>query len=69
MVNYNTAHSKTAYKYLLKDKKKYDLQIWQHNICHTNIIAIKNMIIEEKIKRKKGLLKDIRDITTLAEVA
>ena len=50
-VNYDTTHSKVAHKYLLKafynrtHQKEYDAQIWQHNICHTNIIAMKDVII------------------------
>lgn len=31
------------------NKKKYKLQIWQYNICYTNIIKIKNEIILEKM--------------------
>ena len=51
MVNYDIAHSKAAHKYLLKmfynktNKKKYNLQIGQHNVRHTNIITIKDVII------------------------
>ncbi len=45
-INYDTAHNKTAHKYLLKtfygrtNKKEYKLQILKHNIRHTNIIAM-----------------------------
>ena len=72
-VNYNTAHNKAIYKYLLKafynktNKKEYNLQIWEQNICHTNIIAIKNMIISKKAKEM--LWKNIMDTTAPAEVA
>ena len=75
MVNYNIAHSKAVYKYLLKafynriKKKEYDLQIWQHNIRHTNIIAMKDVIIEEKAREKKRLSKNIANTIALAEVA
>ncbi len=47
-MNYDIAHSKATYKYLLKtfykrrNKKEYELQIRQHNIWHTNIIIIKD---------------------------
>lgn len=55
-VNYDTAHSKIAYKYFFKtfynkiNKKKYDLQIRQHNVNNTNIIAVKDVIIIEKAR-------------------
>lgn len=45
------ANNEAMHKYLLKafynkiNKKEYDLQICQHNICYTNIIAIKDIII------------------------
>ena len=48
------------HKYLLKafynrtNKKEYDLQIWQYNVCYTNIIAMKDVIIKEKTREKKG---------------
>ena len=64
-----------AYKYFLKafynktNKKEYDLQIRQHNVCHTNIIAIKDVIIKEKGRKKEGLSEDIADTTAPAEVA
>ena len=53
-VNYDTTYSKAVHKYLLKafynrtNKKEYDVQIWQHNVCHTNIIAIKDVVISKK---------------------
>ncbi len=62
------------HKYILKafykktNKKKYKLQIRQHNVRHNNIIAIKHIIILEKVRKKK-LSEDLADITTLAEVA
>ena len=64
------------YKYLFKifyntiNKKEYDSSILQYNIYHINIIAIKNVIILEKIKKKKELLViDILDTTALVNMA
>ena len=74
-VNYDTAHSKAAHKYLLKafynrtNKKEYNSQIRQDNVRHTNIIAIKDMIIKEEVREKEGLLEGIADTTAPAEVA
>lgn len=74
MVNYNITYSEMVHKYLLKafynkiNKKEYNLQIWQYNICHTNIVAIKNIIILEKEREKEKLSKDIVDITASAEM-
>ena len=73
--NYNNVYSKVTHKYLIKifynrtNKKEYDLQIWQYNICYTNIIAIKDVIIIEKVKEKKKLFEDIANTTVLAKVA
>ena len=45
-INYDTAHSKTVYKYFLKafyrntNKKEYELQILEYNIRYTNVIAM-----------------------------
>lgn len=36
---------------------------------YTNIIAIKEIIILEKVKEKKMLLKNIIDTTALAKIA
>ena len=75
MINYDSTHSKAVYKHFLKafynrtNKKEYNLQIWQYNICHTNIIAIKDGIIEEKVREKEELLKGIVDTISLAKVA
>ena len=72
VVNYNITPGKTVYEYLLKtfynriNKKQYNLQIWQHNICHTNIIAMKDMIISEKAKEEETLWKGI--INTIVPV-
>ena len=74
-VNYDTAHSEAAHKYLLKafynrtNKKEYESQIWQHNVRHTNIIAMKDVIISEKIREKEKLSEGPLDITAPAEVA
>ena len=74
-VNYNTAYNKAAHKYLLRvfynrmNKKEYNLQIWQYNVWHTNIIAMKDVIIEEKAREKEGLLESIADTTASAKVA
>lgn len=60
VVNYDTTHSEAAYKYLLKafykrtNQKEYDAQIRQHNVRHTNIIAMKDVIISEKAGEKEG---------------
>ncbi len=73
-INYNTAHSEVAHKYLLKayynktNKKEYKSQIGQHNVRYTNIIAIKDVIISEKV-REKELSEGPMDTTVPAEVA
>ena len=75
MINYNTAHSKVAHQYLLKafynktNKKEYNSQIQQYNVCHTNIIAMKDVIILEKAREKKMLLESIANTTAPAKVA
>ena len=74
LVNYNIAYSKMAYRYFLKvfydktNKKEYKLQIWQHNICHTNIIVMKNLIILKKAKEKKRS-NSTEETTVLIEIA
>lgn len=74
-INYNTAYSKMAYKYLFKafynksNKKEYKLQIWQHNMYYTNIIVIKDVIILEKVKKKEKLLENTKDTTILVKIA
>lgn len=63
-----------AYRYFLKafydktNKKEYKSQIWQHNICHTNIIAMKNLIILKKTKEKKRS-KNTQNTTVLIKIA
>ena len=75
VVNYNIAHKKVVYKYLLQafynwiNKKKYDLQIWQHNICHTNIITMKYLIISRKVMEENMLSKGIMDTNAPIEMA
>lgn len=60
IVNYNIIHSKTVSKYLFKafynriNKKKYNSQIRKHNIYHTNIVMMKDMIVAAKKNRKNG---------------
>ena len=76
-VNYNIAYSKAAHKYLLKafynktNQKEYNSQIRQHNICHMNIIAIKDVIAVAERGRENGELLVIKnmDKTVIAEVA
>ncbi len=74
VLNYNIAYSKAVHKYLLKtfynriNKKEYDLQIRQHNVYNTNIIAIKDVILV--VERGKELLAmENIDKTAIAEVA
>ena len=45
------------------------MQIWQHNVPYTNIIALKDVIILEKIREKEKLSEGPADTTTPAEVA
>ena len=74
-INYDTAHSKVAYKYFIKvfynkiNKKEYKLQIRQYNIYHTNIIAMKDLVIEKKAREKERLSEGIADSTVTAEMA
>ena len=59
-INYNTAYSEVAYKYILKafygwtNKKKYESQILKHNIHHINIIAIQDAILIAKVLDKNA---------------
>ena len=70
-VNYNTAPSKAAHKYLLKafynrtKKKEYNSQIWQHNVRHTNVIVMKDVIISKKALEKEGQLV-VRNVDKIA---
>lgn len=60
VINYNMAHSETAHKYLLKvfygrsNKKEYKSQILQHNIYHTNIIAMQDAILMAKVLNRSA---------------
>ena len=71
-INYNTALSKAAHKYLLKainnktNKKKYDTQIRQHNIHHTNVITMKDVIISKKVQEKKRRLV-VKNVNKIAQ--
>ena len=75
VVNYNIAYSKAMHKYLLKafsnktSKKEYKLQIWQHNVHHTNIIAIKDVIILDQVREKEKLSEKTAETPELAKVA
>ena len=61
-VNYDTAYSEAAHKYFLKafynrtNKKEYDAQIRQHNVRHTNVIAMKDVVTSKKAREKEGQL-------------
>lgn len=70
-INYDKANSKIVYKYLFKafykkiNKKKYESEILEYNICHTNVIAIQNVILIAKIPvrsvKKKEFVIDTFD--------
>lgn len=68
-------HLRLWYKYFFKAfynkiiKKEYNSQIWSYNICYTNIIAIKDLIILNKIRKKEKLSVSITDTIMLAEIA
>lgn len=57
-----------ANKYFFKviynktNKKEYNLQIGQYNICHTNVIVIKNVIIAAEKGRKNRRLLAMKNI-------
>ena len=74
MANYDTAHNKAAHKYLLKvfynktNIKSITCKFGNIILYLNNIIAIKDVIIEEKIREKEGLLEDITDTNASAEV-
>lgn len=52
-----------------KKIKKYQSQIWQHNMQHINLISIKDVIIFKNAEEKQELSKDPADITALAKMA
>ncbi len=72
MINYDTAHSETAHKYLLQtfygqtNKKEYESQILKYNICYTNVIVIQDAILIAKVldesARRKQLVVDTPDV-------
>ena len=51
------------------NKKEYKLQIWQHNMRHTNIIAMKDVIPSKNTREKEKLSEDSADTAAPAEVA
>ena len=71
-INYDMAYSEVVHKYFLKafyrriNKKKYESQILEHNIYHTNVIAIQNAILIAKVAvwsvKKKELVIDTFDV-------
>ena len=70
-INYNTAYSEAAHKYLLTtfygrtNKKKYESQILEYNIRHTNIIAMQGTTLIAKLPigsaKEKELVVNIPD--------
>lgn len=75
IVNDNTAHGETDYKYLLKafhnriNDKNHDSQIRQQNVRYINIIVMKDVIIFGKTREEKILLVRIADMTAPVKVA
>ena len=73
-INYDTAHSEAAHKYLLKafygrtNKKEYESQILEHNIRHTNVIAMQDAILIAKVPVGSAKKKEIVVDTPDAEV-
>ena len=71
IIKYHMAHSEEAHLYFLKgfykriNKKEYKSQILEHNICHTNIIAMQDVILIAKVAvrstKKKELVVDTPD--------
>ena len=59
------AYSEAAHKYLLKafyrrtNKKKYKSQILEHNIRHTNVIAIQDVILIAKVSVRSAKKKEL----------
>ena len=50
-------------------KKEYTLQIRQHNISHTNIIVIKDVIISKKARKEEIVSEGIVETTAPVEIA
>lgn len=73
MVNYHTIHNEVVHKYFFKAfynttiKKEYKLQIHQYNVCHPNIVVMKDVIW---IAEKSGELLVIENVDkiSIAEV-
>ena len=71
-INYDTKYSETVYKYFLKafygrtNKKKYESQILEYNIHHTNLITIQNAILIARVPvgsvKKKELVVDTPNV-------
>lgn len=77
-VNYYTAYNKAIYKYLFKvfhnktNKKKFELQIQQHNVHFINIIIIKDIVAAAKRDRKNKerlIMKNLLNKIAIVEVA
>lgn len=66
-INYNMTHNEVVHKHFLKafyretKKKRYESQILQYNIYHTNILAIEdtNFLAKAKYRKKKQFAVDI----------
>ena len=73
-INYDTAYREAAHKHLFKafyrrtNKKKYELQILEHNICHTNVIAMQDVILVVKVPVKSAKKKELVVDTPEAEI-
>ena len=71
-INYDTAYSEVAHKYLFKafynrtNKKEYESQILEHNICHINVITMRDTILIAKVPvgsaKKKKLVINTPDV-------
>ena len=72
MINYDISYSEVAQEHLLKifyrrtNKKEYEMQNLEHDICYTNVIVIQNVILIAKVPfggvKKKELVIDKSDI-------
>lgn len=49
-------------------KKKYNAQIWQHNIHHINLIIIKDVIISDNARENERQLV-MANVIKLAKIA
>lgn len=77
MINNDIAHSEIIYKYFFKsfynriNKKKYNSEIRQYNVHHTNIIAIKDIVVVvERVRKikKQPAIENILNKIIMAEV-